>query len=197
MLALMCSLDMMLACTWLVSCNSIDATLQVPSPGFCTAWPATDSSLHMPCRLSGAGMCQTLVWPAQTLNERALSMDIVELVFAMTVIICGYKPPQDIAQGLAQNVAWLAHRRSLPEEKRGFSFAKLESVGTGCTLPGHTAWQRGPAAGMQTRTTRRSAPGARLNLLGSLLAHAPWLCVTATRGDSNAWQPSKMSMQTV
>ncbi len=57
------------------------------------------------------------------LNERAVSTDVVEAIFGIAVLVCGYKPARRVMQGMAKNVEWAAQLKATPDEQRGFLVA--------------------------------------------------------------------------
>ena len=59
-------------------------------------------------------------------NERSISSDSVELVFAMVVMICGYKPPMSTLLGCTHNIEYAVRMRAQPPGTRPFSIAPSE-----------------------------------------------------------------------
>eukprot|EP00798_Chlamydomonas_sp_ICE-L_P007874 gene7874-1084_t len=99
------------------------------------------------------------------LNERSLSSDCVELVFAMVVMICGYKPPQATLMGSSRAIEFAMRARSMPKADCLFSIKRS---------PKHTyalyPHARDPLMWGQPSTSMDENAGARVHQLIGLSA---------------------------
>jgi hypothetical protein len=82
------------------------------------------------------------------LNERALSSDCVELVFALVVLLCQYKPYMNVLQGVMRTIEHVSRIRSLDSVSRGFEIrvnAERWYAGNPDEVPGSSGWNDGQA----------------------------------------------------